>query len=369
MPKPIKITKKKVKEILKKLKRSGTYRFPFVDLYIYAGYRLIDLIENEHVVHYDELMYRFCEVGPGNRRFDPLTVDILINSDIYRKYFEKSAIKRKDQWFHKESGGLDIQFFKIKEKIFKVIKENSESKKLFELLKNTLEAIFEACGYTTESFLINENNKYLDFKLKSKKLGGELLLRFYNTNDRIYPDSWQLWDLFQKAHKEDCIPVLIASRIHGSCFPLFKALGIFARVTYCLFTDQSAEEIKNTVLNEDEKRLFSFKNISLCKINSMPGGSGNPVFEGVKQLLEVVVPGYFEAFKLRFDKTTKKIAPLLDGQFKYLLGSESSNLRTSERISRIENILTLKIGHLNIIRDLVKRHKNLNNKVGLLLKD
>jgi len=369
MPSATRITKKKVKEILKKLKRSGTYRFPFADLYIYAGYRLIELIENEHVVHYDELMYRFCEVGPGNRRFDPLTVDILINSDLYSKYCEKFTIKRKNQWFHKESGGLDIQFFKIKEKIFKAIKESSETKKLFELLKNALEAIFEACGYTTESFLINENNKYLEFRLKSKKLGGDLLLRFYNTNDRFYPDSWQLWDLFQKAHKEDCIPVLIASRIHGSCFPLFKALGIFARVTYCLFTDQSAEEIKNTVLNEDEKRLFSFKNISLCKINSMPGGSENPAFEGVKQFLEVVVPGYFEAFKLRFDKTAKKIAPLLDGQFKHLLSSESSNLRTTERISRIENILTLKIGHLNIIRDLVKRHKNLNNKVGLLLKD
>lgn len=369
MPTATRITKKRVKEILKKLKRSGTYRFPFTDLYIYAGYRLIELIENEHVVHYDELMYRFCEVGPGNRRFDPLTVDILINSDIYRKYFEKHAITRKDQWFHKESGSLDIQFLKIKEKIFKAVKESSETRSLFELLKNTLEAIFEACGYATESFLINENNKYLEFRLKSKKLGGELLLRFYNTTDWIYPDSWQLWDLLQKAHKENCIPVLIASRIHGSCFPLFKAVGIFARITYCIFTEQSAEEIKNTVLNEDEKRLFSSKNISLCKINSISGGSGSPAFEGVKQLLETVVPGYLEIFKFRFDKIAKKIIPLLDGSFKHLLRPENSTLRTTERISRIENILTLKIGHLNVIRDLAKRHKNLNKKIGLPLRD
>lgn len=365
MPNTTRITKKRVKEILKKLKHTGTYRFPFADLYIYVGYRLIELIGNEHVVHYDELMYRFCEVGPGNRRFDPLTVDILVNSDIYRKHFQKYAIKRINQWFHEEGGGQDTQILKIKEKIFRAIKESSETKKLFDLLKSALEAIFEECGYSTESFLINEDKKYLEFKLKSDKLNSGLLLRFYNTTDWIYPDSWQIWDLLQKAHKEGYISVLIAPRIHGSCFPLFKALGIFARLTYYLFTDQGAHEISNGILNEDEKRIISYNNISLCKISSLSGGSRHQAFDGIKQLLETVVPRYFEAFKLRFDKTRKKIIPLLSAQLKHLLDPESSTLKAPQRISRIESILNLRIGHLNILRNLVKRHKSLHKRVGL----
>jgi len=175
----------------------------------------------------------------------------------------------------------------------------------------------------------------------------------------FYPFSWHIWELFQEARKNGCIPILVASRIHGSCFPLFKAIGILARATYGIFSEENLDEITDKTLDNAEKALLSFHKVAPGKIYRLSKESAVQGLEGLEQLLGTVVSTYFEASKKRFDQMSKKISPHINDKFQYLLDSQSSKLDVMERIARIKGILAMKLGHLNALQDVVKRQEEL----------
>ncbi len=364
MAKKQKVTLKSIKEVKAKLTRSSVSRLSPAELCVYLSHRLIELINNESVVDDEELLYRLCEVGPGNLRFDPLTVGVFLESKMCRDLFDKNSIERKGSWFYAKNGDMDEAIFKIKHKISEVIKENIASKNCLKLLKCEVSKIIRDFDYDVESCLINDKKQYIEFILTSTKLKMRILFRFYNSNEWIYPFSWHLWELFREAGKNRCVPVLVAPRIHGSCFPLFKAIGILARATYGLFSEKNLDEIKEKNLDASEKALLSFQRIAPGKIYCLSHAVVAKDLEGFKQLLVTVVPAYFESCKKRFDQTSKKIGTHFNDKFQYLLDPQSSKLDVMERIARIKDILTLKLGHLNALQDVVKRQEDLIKELG-----
>lgn len=355
----MKITKQKVNNVINKVKQSSVFRLSSEELCIYLASRLVDLINREYVVGYDELIYRLCEVGPGNLRFDPLSVTIFIDSKIGQELLAENGIKFKGNYFHSYIVGLNAEILKVKSKLIKSVNQQICSQKIWTLLRQKLGKIFKRSNYLVIDSLVNKSKNYLEFVLKPENQKGNILIRIYNTNEWIFPDSWQIWDTFQKAYKERCVPILVASKIHGSCFPLFKVLGILARTTYGPFTEQSIDEIKAEVLNKQDKALLSVREVLPIKVNSLSNASATQSLKGTGQLLTSAIPEYLDEFKIRFEKSAKKVMPHLLAELKPLLDDKEDNLEPAERLSRIKGILALKVGHLNLVKDFVKRHEDL----------
>ncbi|MGB3113354.1 MAG: hypothetical protein WBC00_01870, partial [Candidatus Omnitrophota bacterium] len=270
------------------------------------------------------------------------------------EHINKNAeIERKDNWFlAKEAKGNTLNFG-IKEKVLANIFEGAKTDRLFKLLKDELMVVFQECEYEAISYLEDKDKTYVEFKLKSKEFNDGLLLRFYNTNVWVYPDSWQIWDLFHRASLDRSIPVLIAPKIHGACFPLFKAIGMFARASHYLFTDKGLEEIKNAVLDQTENDFCQLGRISFGKIDGLPSKYRDERFAGVKHLLTEIIPNYHDSFMIKLNRAIGK-ANRLPEKFK---NPSNFVIEPKERIQKIKELLGLKLGHLKSVGDMIKRNE------------
>jgi len=113
----MKITKKLQKEIIRKLDNEKLYNLPFEEICIYAVYRLEELIKQTFVVSLDEVKYRFCEAGHGNRRFDPLILDIVLNTKFFTEEICKHNIRYDDNFFFGWDDEASIEYVQIKKKL------------------------------------------------------------------------------------------------------------------------------------------------------------------------------------------------------------------------------------------------------------
>jgi len=344
-----------IKAVKDKVIRSSISRLSSTELCSYLSYRLVELINRENIVSYDELLYRFCEVGPGNLRFDPLTVEAFLESKLCEDLFAKKSIERTEGWICFKTDGAGKISARMKRKISDGIEKSVYSKECLKALKKDVLKVIEGAGYGILSSIINDKKHYLEILLISSQPKRRILLRFYNSNEWIYPFSGQIWKLFKEAGNKECIPVLVAPRIHGSCFPLFKAIGILARSTYGLFSMKSSDEIKESVLNTDERELLSIRNITVGKIYCLSRGEADQYLECLRQLLEIAIPAYFEPCKIKVGITQKKLSRLPQDVVVNFSGFQGSKQNVKEKISSIESILTLKLGHLNPLQALVKK--------------
>lgn len=363
MQKRLKATQKSIKEVKAKLKHSSVSKLSSEEVVVYLSYRLIEIINSEFVVDHNELLYRFCEVGPANLRFDPLIVDAFLESKMSLRLFNNNSIERKNDWMYEKDGSLIEALTKIKKKISEEIRHNLISPDCLKVLRKSISGVINESGYNIESNLIVGKKKYVEFILTSIQLKGRVLLRFYNDSEWIYPFSWKIWEMFQEAGKKRCLPVLVGPRIHGSCFPLFKAMGILARATYGIFSEKSLDEMIDKVLDSADKAYLSYRKIAPGKIYCLSHKSAEGL-NGVEQLLSIIVPAYFVSSKKRFYQTSKKISSVINVKLQYLFDCKSSELDVEERIARIRSILALKLGHLNTLRDVVKRHEEFIKELG-----
>jgi len=293
-----------------------------------------------------------------------LTVEAFLESKLCEDLFVKRSIERNGEWVCSKTDGVANIFARMKRKVTEGIKESVYFKECLKLLKKEVLKVIDGEGYSVLSSLINDKKHYLEILLISSQPKRRILLRLYNSNEWIYPFSWQIWELFEEARKKECIPVLVAPRIHGSCFPLFKAIGILARATYGLFSEKSIGEIKESVLSADEKKLLSLRNIAIGKVYCLLRGEAEQYLECLKQLLEVAIPAYFESCKIKAGITQKKLGRFPKDKLLNLFNSQGRKLSAKEKISSIENILTLKLGHLNSLKEVVKRHEALIGELG-----
>jgi len=177
----------------------------------------------------------------------------------------------------------------------------------------------------------------------------------------IYPDSWQIWELYNTAYKVGAVPVLIAPRIHGSCFQLFKALGAFARATYYFFMKEDAPSLIDSWLKGKERDFMQRLKFSPCKNESINSDNFPERFSALSFLLGKTIPDNVDDFSEQLNKKSKKIVLLLNKDFKFLL-SKSPDVDVKQRHDRINKMLSLKIGRTNDIKKMIQRNEGFLNK-------
>jgi len=338
-------SKKKQTEIIRKLDDKSVYTLSIEELCFYASYRLSKLVVGLLPMHFDEVKYRLCEVGPGRRRFDPLVLDILLSSKYFDRHIYNERLMKMGNWFVASKSGW--KFREEKQEVIEKLYECACSEKLFTEIRKKINDIIVSCGYSVLNVEINTDQKYIQFIITIDEQ--KYLLRFYNSVTWFYPDSSQIWELIDLAGKEKCIPILIAPRIHGSCYQLFKAIGMYARSSYFYFTGKSID----TILKEKDERQIFNNNLHLGKTKLIFDVMKGEEFSNIVHILNM--PKNYDEI---FSRLINKIKKLNDG-FLALKKSKDENINIQERMKRIKSILSMKIGRLNSVKEMVYRNENL----------
>ena len=348
-----KITKKATKPIIKKLADNSVFTLSPEELCIYGAYRLLNLLDEYEVAYIDEVRYRICEIGPGRRRFDPLMLDIVLASKFFRENVDNQYMYHRENWFYSGGSSSEIKVKGIKEAIINDVYASSSSERLFEAIKKRMYGITTKNGYSVLDMEVDKNQKYVQLEIKRK--GQALLLRVYNSIEWIYPDAWQIWRLAEDASEKKCVALLVAPRIHGSCFQLFKALGLLARTNYYFFTEKSMNKIRKGIIKSDMVDI----DLSLGKIASPSEDAFANSFSNIEHLLTQTVSKYYDTSYTRFAEKFDRIQSLVTKKAKLLLNRPETGFTVIDRIKKIKTVLSMKIGHLNAIKDMVKRSEGL----------
>lgn len=83
-----------------------------------------------------------------------------------------------------------------------------------------------------------------------------------NGREWVYPESWPVWKTIGAAIELDAMPILVARRIHPTCFPLFKKIGMLGHETrsQTFSPDISPDEIE--ILGAVQREFF-FKDVAI----------------------------------------------------------------------------------------------------------
>ena len=199
----------------------------------------------------------------------------------------------------------------------------------------------------------------VDCEIHKKEIpNNNLLIRFCNAPEWIYPDSHILWTLFEKALEKKHIPVLIAPYIHGSCFQLFKSLGMFARANYYLFTPEKVNKNMEFVTNHDGVASEHLLNFSYKRCESVRATLAYGEFDVLAQLLSSTIPAHYHSFFASSEKMFKKLLLSENTAVKDLI-LNNKRLERGEMQSRIEFFSQLldsvSLGRITEIKKMLKR--------------
>jgi hypothetical protein len=225
--------KKELKQVREKLDKQPLSSLSIDEMAIYFEYRLENLISKAKVITETELYYLFSETGPGNLRIDPRIIKKLTD--------EKLFIDSRHQ---NMPGVKQVKDKKIKVNNYLIKNRNSEK------TLNLIIKIFKR--YLDKVKLISS----YPFVMEAEFNDIPITILFKN-GEWIFPDS-ELFLFIQKAQKEGNFPVVIAKKIPGILFPVFKGLSILG---FSLYKTYLPEEIKGLVddINEQKEDFYKLK--------------------------------------------------------------------------------------------------------------
>jgi hypothetical protein len=359
-----KITKREVKNIKSKLWAKRILDLSSREICIYVLYRIETLMQLAVALSYNELRYNLCEVGPGKRRIDPWALDIVVQS----KFFEKlsNLIKRDYSnlffFVNKDppSSLLD-NVLETKAKIITKLQSIEQSKEVQENIVELISNTAQRNECTVLKSFVNVEHPFAECEISYKKLSSKnLLIRFYNKGDWIYPDSYEIWDLFQKAFNSRCIPILLAPRIHGCCFQVFKNLGMFARANYYLFISDKYNTIIESVADTETRRILDFSNLKFGQYENIKSELAYGEFQVLTKLLSSTIPKYHESFSVNLERMYKRLIPLLSEDLKELFNKKRTYLDMKERLGFIRKFVNLvPLGKITELKKIIKRNEKL----------
>jgi hypothetical protein len=192
---------KKVKKIVRKRSVNALSRS---ELSSYLKYRVNNLLKNNGVLTKRELTYLLCEVGPGKMRMDPELLDIAGVAFLIKS---KSLQQNNDS--------------KTKSKIEKLIVKDVLSSSI----KDKISVLLTKCFEEVNRVKINKKTYY---KCKYKDTPTIILIA---NGEWVMPDN-NLSEFLTYAKNHNLQPIIIAKKVHGMLFPLFKLIGVLALSTY-----------------------------------------------------------------------------------------------------------------------------------------
>lgn len=225
--------KKELEKVKEKLEKQPLSSLSINEMAIYFEYRLDNLILKAKVITETELYYLFSETGPGNLRIDPRIIKKLTNEKLFI-----------DSRYENIPDQKQIKDKKIKVNNYLI--KNRSSEETLNLIVKILKR------YLNKVKLISSH----PFVIEAEFNDIPITILFKN-GEWIFPNS-ELFLFTQKAQKENVFPIVIAKKIPGILFPVFKGLSILGLSLYKTYLP---EKIKGLVdeINESKEDFYKIK--------------------------------------------------------------------------------------------------------------
>lgn len=265
--------RKKLKEIQNKLNKQPISSLLREEVELYFDHRLQNLISSKKVLVRNELEYLLGETGPGNLRIEPDLFRLLADEEPFiQSPFENIP---------------EIKRLKTKkEAVEKHIDKNINAPETQNLLAGIL------------------SNYLKKMKVVSKEpfiVGGELkavpMVCLIKNGEWILPNT-ELFTFLKSAQEQKRFPVVIAKKISGILFPVFKGLSIMGLNTYKIFLPEKSKEIIDAV-KSNEELLRELKYNNQFQFNEC---------EPVQNFFEVILEEHIDAYSRNFAQSKVKIA-------------------------------------------------------------
>lgn len=320
------------------------------DIILYTSYRISELLKKIPFISFLELRYNLCEVGYGRNRLDPLSLEIILNSESFKKLLPlKQIIKEKNVIFFIKSGTDLMSYDKlinVKTGVINEIEQAKKTKNLYENLRKLIVSICEENNCAISNYNDNLENDFIELEIANNN-GQRFLLRYHNREDWLYPYSDIIWKLYERAYEKECIPLIIYPYIHVSCFPVFKNIGIYARTTYFTFLDDEVIDITKPILKLNDEGLTQF--IDFGKYDNLNSRLKN---WNLNNLLNMISKEVYDSSLIKLKKEYKIVKPM----FKI----KSNDI--TEKIKSIEAVFkTLKMGRNKNFKKSIQTYKRLNS--------
>lgn len=217
----------KLKEIQKKLSKQPISSLSKEEIVLYFGHRLQNLVSSKKVLVRNELEYLLGETGPGNLRIEP---------DLFRMLASKETLIRSP---------------------FESIPEIQKLRALKEAAEKHVEKVIGAPE--TQDLLVKIFANHLKkTKVTSEKpfiVEGELnkipVSCLIKNGAWILPNA-ELFSFLKSSQEQKKFPVIVAKKISGILFPLFKGLSVMGLNTYKIFLPKESRKIIEAVKSDEE---------------------------------------------------------------------------------------------------------------------
>ncbi len=201
--------RKKLKEIQNKLNKYPISSLSKEEIELYFDHRLQNLLLSKKVLVRNELKYLLGETGTGNLRIEP---------DLFRLLVDKGSFVQSPFESIPEIKKLET----LKETAEKHIEKNINAPETQELLIKILD------NYLKKSRVVSKEPFIIEGELN--KIPASCLIQ---NGGWLLPDT-ELFSFLKSSQGQRKFPVIIAKKISGILFPVFKGLSIMGLNTYKL---------------------------------------------------------------------------------------------------------------------------------------
>ena len=268
--------KKAIHLVIEKLGKQPISSLSRKELRTYFDYRLKNLLSEKRVLVRNELEYLFCETGPGNRRLDPEILSFLTNEKIFIFSGFEHTLKT---------------LLNQKKEIEKYITQNCNSPEVQKLLTRLLKAYLDKLKVVSTKPFILEGF-----------LGNVPVACLIQNNGWILPDK-ELFTFLSKYHKERRFPILIAKKISGILFPVFKGLFILGLNTYKIYLPKDAKILIDKATSNEPllanlkyHNQFQFIDKNFSKECVEDYHQGDPIKNFFETILKNNISNYYENY-------------------------------------------------------------------------
>lgn len=263
--------RKKLKEIQKKLDKYPISSLSKEEIELYFEHRLQNLLSSKKVLVRNELEYLLGETGPGNLRIEP---------DLFRLLAGKQTL------------------------ILSPFESIPEIQKLRALKEAAEKHIEKAIGAPeTQDLLVKIFANHLKkTKVASEEpfiVEGELnkipISCLIQNGAWILPNA-ELFSLLKSSQEQKKFPVIVAKKISGILFPIFKGLSVMGLNTYKIFLPEGSREVIEAV-KSDEEMLRDLKyNNQFQFIDKTSAKNVEPINSFFEEILGSRIDVYYKNF-------------------------------------------------------------------------
>lgn len=280
--------KKQLNLVINKLNKHSLISLSIEELRLYFDYRLENLIKDKKVLTRNELDYLLSETGPGNRRINPHIISEMTHDDIFTCPPYSNIPEFKSLADHKKILDDYIAIEKIS------IKTN-------DLIIELLGKYFDGIKIIKNQPLIVEAN-----------FNSTPVFCLIKNGDWVIPDT-ELFTFLKQCQEQKRMPVVIAKKIAGILFPVFKNISILGLNLYKTYLPEKAKQL---IKNASYKLEGNF--ISEIKYNGQFQILNTGYIQGIKDedwegdqfknFFENVLPKNIETYYGNFLNSKIKIA-------------------------------------------------------------